>query len=240
VSLSKSVIEAAMEHARKEYPRESCGLVVGGEYVPRKNTAQNPEEDFRISPQGWVAAERKGGIEAVIHSHPNSPAHPSHHDMAGQINTGIAWGIVPMVQGVARHPFFWGGDTAIPDLEGREWRHGVTDCYSCARDWYRLTQGVTIPDYARSDEWWEGDDDLLKSNFRQAGFEAVAHGLEPGFNFTVGDGFLMQIGGDKLNHCGVYLGNGLMLHHLRNRLSRTEPVNRWRKFVRLVVRRVPA
>ena len=71
-------------------------------------------------------------------------------------------------------------------------------------------------------------------NFRDAGFEPTS---EPP---QVGDVALMQVCSSKVNHCGIYLGAGLMLHHLSNRLSKTEPFNRWRKHVRMIVRRVAA
>ena len=96
---SDHVIHAAMQHARDEYPRESCGLVVDGAYVPRMNTAEDPLEDFRISPQGYAAAARKGTVQGVIHSHPDKPDHPSRADMLGQIESGLAWGIVPFGKG---------------------------------------------------------------------------------------------------------------------------------------------
>jgi len=39
-----------------------------------------------------------------------------------------------------------------------------------------------------------------------------------------------------LNHGGIYLGNGLGLHHLTTRLSRQESLPRWRKYIRKVLR----
>lgn len=226
-----TIIQAAMDHARQEYPREACGFVVSGEYLPRNNTAENPEVDFRVSPQAWVAAEAVGEIEAVIHSHPNGPAHPSRADMESQIRTGLAWGIVPMVKGAAQVPFFWGGDTPVQPLIGRRFRSGVADCYALARDWYRLEQGVVLPDFPR-EPGWEAEEDLFMDNFRGAGFEPVDD--EP----RIGDGILMQVCSRRVSHCAVYVGNGLMLHHLTRRQSCTEPMGRWRKLIRFVVRRV--
>ncbi len=229
--ISQTVIQAAMQHAADEYPRESCGLVVDGVYLPRTNTAADPLEDFRISPQAYAAASRKGTVQAVIHSHPDKPDHPSGADMEGQIRSGLAWGIVPVRDGVAGEPFFWGGDTPVPPLLGRPFRHGVCDCYALVRDWYRTVKGLALPEFARQANWWEEECDLLADNVCRAGFSPISDTPQ------VGDVILMQISSDKINHMGVYVGNGLMLHHLSNRLSREEPYNRWRKFIRQIVRR---
>jgi len=41
------------------------------------------------------------------------------------------------------------------------------------------------------------------------------------------------------NHAGIYIGNGLFLHHLPNRLSREEPVMRWKSLITHVLRPPP-
>ena len=42
-----------------------------------------------------------------------------------------------------------------------------------------------------------------------------------------GDSLLMNIEGRGLNHCGVYIGDQLMLHHLRGRLSSRDLYGGW-------------
>nr|WP_321513132.1 C40 family peptidase [uncultured Pseudodesulfovibrio sp.] len=234
----QTIIQAAMRHAKDEYPREACGLVVGDEYLPRYNSAADPLRDFRITPQAWIGAERKGIVRAVIHSHPDQAqcpedVHPTKPDMVGQLETDLPWGIVPVIGGVVSEPFFWGEGAPVLPLTGRRFRHGVADCYSLVRDWYRLERGVILKDYPRSDEWWHGEDDLCMDSFIDAGFRDVDLGLEP----EVGDLVLMQVCSSKVNHCGLYVGGGLMLHHLTNRLSRPDPYRVWHKTVRRIGRR---
>jgi proteasome lid subunit RPN8/RPN11 len=230
----EQVIREAMAHAAGDYPLESCGLVAGGRYIPAVNTAEDPAEDFRISPAAWVAADWLGPVQAVIHSHPDGDDFPSRSDMLGQMSVGVAYGIVTVQGGRPSQPFFWGGETPVPPLVGRVFRHGVTDCYALARDWYRTERGIVLPEYARRNDWWEHDEDMFLDNFRAAGFEPVDGQPQPG------DGLLMRVLTDRVNHCGVYVGDGDILHHLFNRLSRHEPFNRWRRHIHMIVRRVSA
>jgi len=228
----RQVITDAMRHAATAYPQESCGLVVDGAYLPMENTAEAPEADFRIAPKAYLVAKKKGEVEAVIHSHANAPDYPSEVDQIEQIRMGLAWGIVPMDKDVPQEPFFWGGNTPAAPLLGRKFRPGVHDCYSLARDWYQ-GQGIVLPELPRSDAWWVGDEDnRFLDRFQDLGFEPIEGDPEPG------DGVLMQVCSSNVNHCGVYIGNGLLLHHLQNRFSREEPYHRWHNHVRMVIRRV--
>ena len=52
-----------------------------------------------------------------------------------------------------------------------------------------------------------------------------------------GDGLLFKLANSKvINHCGVYIGSGLLAHHLERKLSRREPVSNWFKNIYIVVR----
>ena len=237
--------EDAKEHAREVYPEESCGLVVAGKYIRCDNIADDPgkhQEDnpdcscrlcsFEISPKVYAAYGDK--IEMVVHSHPDGPLFPSQADMEGQQLTGKPWAIVALDdERVADKPTIFGGP--IPPLLGREFMHGVTDCYAVIKDAYALgkdklaEQGINdwpfdpieLPEFPRADAWWEGEGDLYEQNFRKAGFEETLEPPQPG------DVFLMSIRSSKLNHGGILVGDGLIVHHLPSRMSRREPAGLW-------------
>lgn len=240
--ITTAVIQDMQAHGEAEFPRESCGLVIetasGVCYLPRANSAEDPQADFRISPQAYAGAARQGRILAVVHSHPDCPSHPSESDMAGQLASNLPWAIVPVLgtqegTGHSLRPLWWGPGVPVAPLLEREFVHGLADCYACARDWYRTERGITLPDFARPDAWWEKGGNLLVAQLASAGFVRCDDSDEPE---QVGDGFIMQIQSQVPNHCAVYLGGGLILHHLANRLSRTEPVHRWRSHVLYRVR----
>lgn len=80
----------AVRHAEHEYPRESVGLIVDGKYVPCRNTADDPENTFVISPVDYAHAMLSGTIEAVVHSHPQGTP-VSEHDRKACKQTKIPW-----------------------------------------------------------------------------------------------------------------------------------------------------
>ncbi|MFZ6726156.1 C40 family peptidase [Undibacterium sp. MH2W] len=212
-------------HAEAEYPRESCGLVVivkGREkYIPSKNSATG-EEHFIISAEEYAAAEELGEIVAIVHSHPNVMPEPSEADRTSCEASGLAWHIVRVdTDGEGANA----GDivTIKPcgykaPLVGRQFFHGVLDCYTLIRDWYAEVKGITLPDFQRHDDWWnDGASDIYTNGFPRAGFEKIPAHDQP----EIGDVIFMQIRSKNgvPNHAAVYIGDGLMLHHLHGRLS---------------------
>jgi len=232
--ITEAIRKAAREHARAEYPNESCGLVVGGFYIPCRNAATDPSQDFVIHPQDQKKAFARGRTQMVIHSHPNGPMSPSESDMIGQIRSGVPWAIVPIDEDRIGELLVWGDDENIPPLLGRTFQHGITDCYTVVRDAYRLgregcaKEGIDWPldpillgEVPRGDQWWaEGKD--LYSHFEEFGFRKI--------NFSEirpGDAFLIKVHSKVLNHAGVLVGGGMILQHFPNRLSSRVPAGLW-------------
>lgn len=56
-------------------------------------------------------------------------------------------------------------------------------------------------------------------------------------DIRVGDVIVMQVRAPVPNHAGVYIGDGLMLHHLYNRLSSRDVYGGyWQECTRIVLR----
>lgn len=246
MNFSPIAIAAAKAHARAEYPKESCGFIKGDAFTPVANIcadaathdAENPDCAcqlcaFLISSEDVLA---NLDAEAVIHSHPDGPMYPSAADMEGQMADGRPWGIIALSEDRVSEPWFWGDSLPIRPLIGREFMHGICDCYSLVRDVFRLgkqalaEQGIpdwpfepiTLLDYPRDDAWWNKDFDLYNLEAFKVGFvEIKREEARPG------DAFLCKINSGKFNHGGLLIGNDLLLHHLPARLSRREPAGLW-------------
>lgn len=223
--MQNETMEAIRAHAARAYPREACGLVlvVKGwpRYVPCTNAARGTEH-FVLPAEEYAAAADQGEILGVVHSHPDATAQPSQADLVSCEASGLPWHIV-RVDLVDGAPTAGEMVTIVPTgyqapLVGRQFSHGVLDCYQLIVDWYAQERGIALPQFARADEWWnDGKSDLYTEGFPQAGFKKLPEGAL----LEVGDVILMQIRARNgvPNHAAIYLGDGLMLHHLHGRLS---------------------
>ncbi|ATE60174.1 C40 family peptidase [Thauera sinica] len=233
--LSARVVAEVVAHADREAPRECCGLAVVRKgrlrYVPCRNVAGDSAE-FEIPPDDWAAAEDKGEIVAVCHSHVLIPPTPSLADRVMCERTGLPWLIVNHPRGTFR--------VIVPEgyrapLVGRSYSHGVLDCYTILQDYYRETLGLGLPDVPHADEWWLCGQDLYRQHFEAAGFVQVGDGTHR--DIREHDGLLMQVASPVPNHGAVVLGDGQILHHPAHRLSSRDVYGGyWREITTHVLR----
>lgn len=237
---SQSVIESAKMHALERFPEESCGLVVDGAYVACDNSAEEPTKDFRIADATVQQYLMMGMLEGVIHSHPfvqlTAQSSPSAADMRSQMSMQVPFGIIDTDGVVVNDPYWWGDFKLDEPIIGREFHHGIEDCYLPIRRFFWQRRGIRLPDIPRDDKWWTTSESLYVANFERLGFVKIGKN-----DIADGDIILGRVNADKPNHAGVYLNNlidgkGLVLHHLPGRLSRREPAGPWLSRADLIAR----
>lgn len=220
--MNPSTLQALTDHGLEVFPQEACGLIVvvkGKErYIPCRNIAPDPTRDFVLAPEDYAKAEDTGDIVAVAHTHPNASAKASAADMTSCEESGLPWYILSITQDIDDPPVV--GDWSriepcgyVAPLVGRKFVHGVHDCYTIIRDWYKLEREVTLLNFEREDEWWNNGGNLYVENFEKAGFKEAKYPPQ------VGDVFLMNVRAPVANHAAVYIGDGMILHHMYGRLS---------------------
>ncbi len=231
----RKAFDAAKAHARAEFPKESCGLIIDGEYVPCTNAAEDPTKDFFIAPQE-MQRYLSSNIEMIVHSHPGGPYFPSKADMEGQARSAVPWAIIVLdAERIADTPVIWGTEVPLLPILGRPFVHGVADCYSLVRDTFRLgkdklaEQGIEWPyepidlyDLPRDDNWWTLGDNFYVDHYAKQGFREI-----PMEEARPGDAFLIKIRSSICNHAGVLIGGDQIIHHLPMRMSRREPAGIW-------------
>ena len=224
----ESVKAAALAHALDDFPKEAVGFVIGGEYVRVENIHPKPELEFETSLASW-----RDDIQAIIHSHTNGFDAPTASDIQGQIDTGKPWGLITLDETgqLKKDLFFWGPGVEVP-LIGREWRSGPTgtdnqgDCYAIIKDFYETEMGIQLKEFPRDEDSFDKGENLYVEGFSQTGFKTISH-----LELQRGDVILMQINSKVTNHGAVYLGNGEILHHLQNRLSRRDTAARFQRYI---------
>jgi proteasome lid subunit RPN8/RPN11 len=98
------VRDALVEHARRELPNESCGLLVlrdrvADRYEAGRNAARSPYRfELEVPPELWFL-EDEGYELAVVHSHVSAPPRPSRTDVE---NIGLWQGRPYLIYSVAR------------------------------------------------------------------------------------------------------------------------------------------
>ena len=240
---SELIISAAQEHGKQMFPQESVGIVVGEVYIPLQNISDEPENHFTFDKATWI---KYGKVSAVIHSHPNGNLYPSACDMENQIITAVPWGLFVCDNERASDILWFGDGTPRPPLFGPEryFHHGINDCYSLIRDYYKQEMGIQLLEFPRDWEWWNEDTreeqkDLYVKGFGKTGFRAI-----PQSEIKPGDVFLASIGraskNGTVNHGGIYLGGSgeIILHHLcglhaidKTRVAAREPGIRYLSYV---------
>jgi proteasome lid subunit RPN8/RPN11 len=201
----------------QELPREACAVIIiekGRERLVICKNVSVVNDQFILDPLGYAAAEDRGEIIGIVHSHCFVSSRPSGADRVACEASGLEWHICSVPTGSW---FSFKPDGYKAPFVGREFCHGVLDCYSLIRDYFKETLSIEIPDFERDFEWWELGQSLYLDNFKKAGFREV-----PMKEIKAHDVLLMQIHSRIVNHGAVYLGNDLMLHHLSKRLSARE------------------
>jgi len=213
-----SVINPALLHARLESPKEACGLVVqvgtSAEYVSCTNISTDPENEFILDPLDYVRAQTMGKILSVVHSHKDNSL-PSEFDVSSCNRGNVPWVIVNTLTGT--YTTIEPANYTNLHLEGRPFVYGILDCFTIIRDYYRQELDIILEDPYRPADWWnEPGMNLYVDSAEQWGFHRVRE-------IKKHDVILMQIRSKVANHAAVYIGDGKIIQHLDNRLSKVDP-----------------
>jgi proteasome lid subunit RPN8/RPN11 len=235
------VVAAIQQHAMEAYPMEACGIITDDVYVRCENIHEEPLTAFRINPEITSPLLMEGKLQAVVHSHPDGPNHPTYEDLASQIDMDVTWGVVPVIgderAATAVSDILWWGDQLPPvPLERRRFVWGIFHCYQLYRDWWWQERGVRMP------VWPLGPDFIQQ---RQNVFENEEYREKAGLtnlgkpdicDLQVGDMLLGKLRGDFPTHCGIFVGGDLMLHHPPGGSSGKTELLRWWPRVDMVYR----
>ena len=222
------MINDILEHFKKEYPREGCGVIsiVKGKkkWIPCTNVAEE-DDDFIIDSQEYLKLKRTTDIIAIVHSHPDTSAEPTKTDIKYCNALGIPYYIYsyPEMELEILEP-----TSSTTSLYGRDYEFGVTDCFEALRD-YLLVQGIEIPlRMPFEDDWWKKGLNYLTE-------EIIAewkHKPVPLTEVQENDVLVFNVNAEVGNHLGVYIGNECFYHHAEKRLSCRESLYPlWHKYL---------
>lgn len=205
------IVAAAFEHAAACQPRECCGVVSGGKYHPIENIMTG-FDTFAMDMRAYLAIDKVGKVEAIVHSHVYENPAPSDADLTMCEITAKPWLIVNWPTGAytVTEP---SGFTA--PLVGRTWAWACHDCWTLVRDSFEHYTGIRLPYFDMPWNFWERDEELIPPLFAEAGLVAVE-----GAEWRHCDIVAMQVWPSRVvNHMGLFLAPDTMLHQLAGRNS---------------------
>jgi len=99
------------------------------------------------------------------------------------------------------------------NLVGRPFLHGIFDCYTLIKDYYRRNFNLILPtNLQRTWEWWTQGENLYVDNASKYGFYEVSE-------IKKNDVLIMKIQSPVPNHAAIYLGDNKILHHIGGKFS---------------------
>lgn len=228
--ITNKLLDTIKEHVNSSPKREICGLIVSHKrkniYIPCTNVSQG-ENEFIIDAAEYADISDKYNVLAVVHSHVGINPNPSQADLIAIERNKLPFLIV----NYPLNTWTWTEPTGyIAPYVGRPFVHGVTDCYAMLVDYYKRELNLDIKDYKRQPEWWIKGDNLYLENYEDAGFVKVD-------DLQKNDIILMQVASPVPNHCAIYLGDNIILHHVMGRVSSRDVYGGyWRKITSVIVR----
>lgn len=124
LTIKNSVMDAFIQHARKEAPIEACAYFSGAdgyvmEMIPMTNIDKSADH-FAFDPKEQFSAMRLARVRdltllAVCHSHPASPARMSAEDIRLAIDTSVHYIIHSLMDNETRCFFFKSSDSFVEE-----------------------------------------------------------------------------------------------------------------------------
>jgi desampylase len=104
LAVSRTAVQAMLDHAAAAAPDEACGLLLGTAQLVQAaraapNVAPSPRRHFEVDPQVLIDAHRAAraggpGLAGYYHSHPGGLPEPSATDRREASGDGRIWAIV--------------------------------------------------------------------------------------------------------------------------------------------------
>ena len=218
------MITSQIKHQIKELAykteNEICGIISDNNLFPCQNISNNPKNHFILSPLDYLKASYKGKIEYIYHSHPQNPEF-SEIDKINLYNQKLR-GVMYCKSENSFHYFV--PESYNNKYVGREFEIGVNDCLTLVSDYYKNELNIILPKIDRTDGWYKRNPNLVNESV-PPDFERVSLENAQKGNIVVFD----MLKNGMPQHFGIYLGNDVLLHHPRNKLSTIEVMTDERK-----------
>tara|TARA_Y100000004_G_C8862084_1_gene389527 strand:- start:221 stop:964 length:744 start_codon:yes stop_codon:yes gene_type:complete len=230
--LTEDIKNSIKSHALEKAPEECCGLIfddgVKMNSFKCKNDAQNPLVNFSINPIDYLKCSYRGNIVATYHSHKNNDMF-SYLDKENSINHRLDYVMYNIKSNSFHHYDYKKNKIFYLNIP---FQVGKNDCFTLVRNYMKENLSVELPEEViRAYKKGSEKKDLQKSidliekvslDYDERKFFKVK--IENKSDLKENDIVVLGLKGKPM-HLGVFLGNGLILHHPRNKFATSEQVN---------------
>lgn len=218
------------QYAILSKPEECCGLVLetltGVKIWPTENCSEyDRTKTFKIHPFEVIKIEDQGKLIGIYHSH-NSPSKERIFSELDIRNAQIHK-IMSIVYNTVEEQFCFLTETSQLKYLGRKFLIGQNDCFSLIHDYFKNELKIELGNYPRDNKWFIKNPTIWLDNVEKGGCKIVFKGsaLEEfalkKYDILLSDGPIEGVP----CHGALYIGNGMVLHHPRNKLSTLEPLH---------------
>lgn len=230
--LTEDIKNSIKSHALEKAPEECCGLIfddgVKIDSFKCKNDAQNPLVNFSINPIDYLKCSYKGNIVATYHSHKNNEMF-SYLDKENSINHRLNY-VMYNIKSNSFHHYDYKENKIF--YLNKPYKVGENDCFTLVRNYLKKNLSIDLPsELVESYDFGAFKNrqicrDLIKqkTSFPSQQKEFFKVDINSQGNLCKNDIIVLGSNGKPM-HLGIYLGNGLMLHHPRNKFATTEQIN---------------
>lgn len=202
----------------QETQSEIAGFVLeNGNLYPCQNISTNPRKHFSINPIDYLKATYKSKIKIVYHSH-NKSEEFSEYDKVNLYNHKLR-GVVYCKEKDVFNYFI--PESYKNQYVGRAFEIGVCDCFSIVKEYYKNELNIEFPEFQRKDGWYQKSPNIIIENIPSRLKRIDKDKIEKN-DILLFD----MLQNNKPCHMGIYMGNDLVLHHPRFRLSNIEVMMR--------------
>lgn len=222
MKLENEILSDIREHCYSKSHEESCGIVY--EHKDSKNqkifrcpnTAEDPQDMFRIDPLSFLECLELGEPICIYHSHPTG-GEMSAYDLAN--SNGHA---IPYIMLNLESNNFYYSDNSLTKFLGREFKYALNDCFSIVEDYYKEILGIDFKGKCirtTEDQDFRKDFNIIDEGPLALGFEKVC--LNSLSELQKYDLLVFRLS-NKPRHIGLSLSQSFFLHQMAERLSCVE------------------
>jgi proteasome lid subunit RPN8/RPN11 len=209
--LAHKIKQEILQHAKEDFPRECCGVLVEDRnetrYIRIKNISRSLNS-FLMDMEQYDNIEKIYKVVSIVHSHTGLDSEPSVADKVSCAQSGLPWLIVCYPEGI--ETWLRPEEIKLP-YEERTYVLGVVDTYTLVKDFYKCEFNIELP-YPL--HWLENNSYDLET-WNQLGFYLVKAERERGDIQVIATRYPHVVP----NHLAIYLDNGYIIHHPREKIS---------------------